>query len=216
MEERLIFMFEKFLELKPSTILVVAGLLILPLVFLLLKRGDKSFNFTTKMLVYGSLCVALAFVLSYIRLFRLPQGGSITLASMLPILIYAIMFGPIAGIIAGLALGFLQLMQDPYIVHWAQFMLDYPLSYGALGLAGLYRRNFIIGGSIGVFFRFLMNFIAGVIFWGEFTPEGFGVYTWSIVYNGSFIAVDALICVFLAYIPQVKSALNQVRRNHSA
>ncbi len=160
-------MFQKFLEFKPITVIILATMVLLSIALIFRDRKQNKNSYYTKMIVYGSLCIALSFVLSYIRLYRFPQGGSITPASMLPIYIFAIMFGPTAGILAGFAFGMIQLIQDPYIIHWAQFFLDYPLSFGALGLAGLYRKNLGISCLIGGFGRFVMNFLSGVIFFGS-------------------------------------------------
>jgi thiamine transporter len=196
---------------------VILGMMLLvPLMLLLFHRSRKSQGgrlLQTKVLVYGSLCVALSFLLSYIRLFRMPQGGSVTLAGMLPIIIFAVAFGPLPGILAGFALGLLNLIQDPYIVHWMQIFLDYPLAYGALGLAGIYRKHLSLSAFIGGFGRLAMSFLSGVIFFREFTPEGWNDYIYSIVYNGSFIGAEILIIIVLLQVPQVQSLLRQMRRS---
>ena len=144
----------------------------------------RSQKFTTKAIVYGGLCVAIAFVLSYIRLYRWPQGGSITLVSMLPIFIYAYIFGPAAGVVAGAACGVLQLIQDPYILHPVQVMLDYIIAFAALGLAGFSRKNILWGIAIGGFGRFFSSFLSGVIFFGSYAPEGMNPIVYSILVNG--------------------------------
>ena len=206
-------MFEKFLELKPVTIIILASLLLFSIALIFRDRRQKKNSHYTKMIVYGSLCVALSFVLSYIRLYRFPQGGSITPASMLPMYIFAIMFGPAAGILAGFAFGMINLIQDPFIIHWAQFFLDYPLSYGALGLAGLYRKNIGVSCFIGGFGRFLMNFLSGVIFFGSYAPEGMNVLLYSLTVNGLVIGTDTLICIVVAMLPQVQSAIKNVLKD---
>ena len=124
-------MFKKLLELKPASIIILASLFLISVALAFREKRTKSESRYVKMIVYGSLCIALSFVLSYIRLYRFPQGGSITPASMLPIYIFAVMFGPTAGILAGFAFGMIRLIQDPFVIHWAQFFLDYPLSFGA-------------------------------------------------------------------------------------
>ena len=88
------------------------------------KKGKKL---TTRMLVQGALCIALAFVLSYIKLFSMPMGGSITLFSMLPIFVFAWMYGPAAGLLAGFAYSLLQVVQGAYVVHPGLF----PFLHGA-------------------------------------------------------------------------------------
>lgn len=203
-------MFNKLLELKPATIIILASLVLLTLALAFKERKEETESKYTKMIVYGSLCIALSFILSYIRLYRFPQGGSITPASMLPLYIFAIIFGPTAGILAGVAFGMIKLIQDPYIIHWAQFFLDYPLSFGALGLAGLYRKNIAVSCLIGGFSRFFMNFLSGVIFFGSYAPEGMNVVLYSLVVNGLVIGTDTLICTIISLIPQVKNAIKQI------
>ncbi|ABR50722.1 putative proton-coupled thiamine transporter YuaJ [Alkaliphilus metalliredigens QYMF] len=203
-------MFQKLFELDPNVIRILLALFVFSIGGMLYFKKNQSFKFTTRMLVYGSLCIALSFVLSYIRLYRFPQGGSVTPASMLPLFIYAVAFGPIPGIIAGFALGMLKLIQDPFVIHWAQFFLDYPLAYGALGLAGLYRNNLAVSVLIGGFGRFFMSFLSGVLFFASYAPEGMNPIIYSIVVNGLVLGTDTLICVSFVFIPQIKSAVKHI------
>lgn len=209
-------MFKKLLELKPATVIVLASLVLIAIALAFRDRRNRDKSRYTKMIVYGSLCIALSFILSYIRLYRFPQGGSITPASMLPMYIFAIIFGPAAGILAGFAFGMIKLIQDPYIIHWAQFFLDYPLSFGALGLAGLYRQNIAVSCLIGGFSRFFMNFLSGVIFFGSYAPEGMNVIAYSLMVNGLVIGTDTLICTIISLIPQVKNAIKQIEKTASS
>ncbi len=206
------FMFKKLLELKPITIIILASLLLISIALAFREKKRESGSGYVKMIIYGSLCIAISFVLSYIRLYRFPQGGSITPASMLPMCIFAVMFGPTAGILAGFAFGMLRLIQDPYIIHWAQFFLDYPLSFGALGLAGLYRKNIAISCLIGGFARFFMSFLSGIIFFGSYAPEGMNVIIYSLVVNGLVIGTDTLVCAAISLIPQIRNAIKHVEK----
>jgi thiamine transporter len=131
---------------------------------------------------------------------------------MLPMFFFAAAFGPIAGITAGIAYGFLQLIQDPYVVHWAQLFLDYPLAFGAMGLAGVYGKNLAIGSLIGGFGRFLMHFISGVIFFGSYAPEGMNVLWYSLTVNGLIIGADLLICIIVSLLPAFNVTINRIRR----
>ena len=203
-------MFSKLAELKPITWTILATLVINALVFLYLGKNRTKTKFNTRMLVYGSLCISLSFVLSYIRLYRFPQGGSITPASMLPMFFFALVFGPVPGIIAGFAYGFLQLIQDPYVIHWAQMLLDYPLAFGAMGFAGLYSKNLGIASLIGGFGRFFMSFLSGVIFFASYAPEGMNVYWYSLTVNGLIIGTDTLICAILSQLPQIHKPLSRI------
>lgn len=187
-------------------ILVIIGTAFL--ISLTLKKDRKS---TTKKLTYGSICIALSFVLSYIRFFKMPQGGSITAGSMIPVMLFAYWFGPADGVIAGMVYGLLQFIQDPFIVHPLQVVLDYPLAFGALGLAGLSKKNFSLSLAIGSIFRFFFSFLSGTLFFVEYAKQaGEAPVIYSLAYN-SVILIDGLICIAISLIPQFKSAINRVK-----
>ena len=172
--------FAKLAEVSILSWSVIGIIIILSLIglFLIHKKGAEtsktsktSATLTTKKIVYGGICISIAFILSYIRLFKMPQGGSITLASMFPIILYSMVFGPAAGIIAGISYGLLQLIQDLYVVHWAQLLLDYPLAFGCLGLAGIAPKAIkniqlrtTLGVCIAIIGRGIMHFLSGYIF----------------------------------------------------
>lgn len=171
----------------------------------------------TKKIVYGGICISISFILSYIKLFNLPQGGSITLASMFPLVLYAMMFGPIAGMVAGAAYGILQLIQDMWVLNIVQLLLDYPLAFGAIGLAGFANvtrskntSNLAVRTSIALAIAFLgrciMHVLSGAIFFADFAPEGMNPWRYSIGYNGTFLAGEYVITLVLALlIVQTKS-----------
>ena len=208
-------MFNKLLELNTTSLSILALLIILGGGGAIFLRKYKTVKFTTRMLVYGSLCISLSFILSYIRLYRLPQGGSVTPASMLPMVIYAVIFGPIPGIIAGVAYGLLQYIQASTVVHWAQILLDYPLAFGFLGLAGLYRKNLIIALTIGTLGRFLMHFLSGIIFFAHYAGDT-PVVLYSLIYNGSFLGADLLICIVITLMPQIQNLVKVLRKKSLA
>ena len=93
---------------------------------------------TTKKLVYSALGIALALVTSYIKLWEMPMGGSVTLLSMLFVCLIGYWFGLKYGLITGVAFGLLQFILDPYMLSIPQVILDYPFAFGALGLSGLF------------------------------------------------------------------------------
>lgn len=214
--------FEKLTEVKP----IIWGLIILFMLFVIVSRfisshrSNTNSHLTTKKIVYGGMCVALSFILSYIRIYNMPQGGSITLASMFPIILYAMIFGTTPGIIAGIAYGFLQLIQEPSVVHWAQLLLDYPLAYGVLGFAGItpkfisnLKLRTTLAISIAIFGRGLMHFLSGVIFYAEWTPEGMSTFTYSLIYNASYIIPELIITVILALIVITTPIYSTLKRN---
>lgn len=200
--------FKDLAKITVTSRYILASIVILAALLMIVKPRAK---FSTKAIVYGGLCVSIAFVLSYIRLYRWPQGGSITLASMLPMFVYAYIFGPAAGISAGAAYGLLQLIQDPYILHPAQVILDYFTAFAALGLAGFAPKNISLGVLLGGFGRFFSSFLSGVIFFGSYAPEGMSPIIYSLGVNGLVIGTDALICFIISLLPQVKGAIEQLK-----
>lgn len=155
----------------------------------------------TKNLAYAGVCIALSFALSYVKFFSLPMGGSVTLASMFPLMLYAYIFGARRGIFAGVIYGVLQFIQSPQIYQPMQVLLDYPIAFGALGLAGI-AKNFkflkgnmileiVVGMIIAVLFRYASHVVSGYfVFYTWSTMDNPLVY--SIAYN-SFTMVDLAI-----------------------
>lgn len=208
-------MFEKFLEFNTNTITTLALLIIIGLGGLVFLKKSKEVKFTTRMIVYGSLCISLSFILSFIRLYKMPQGGTVTPGSMLPMIIYAMVFGPIPGIIAGFAQGILQYIQDPSIVHWAQVFIDYPLAFALLGLAGLQRKSLIKAILIGSLGRYSMHFISGIVFFGHYAPEGTPVAIYSLIYNATYLGPDIIICVAIGLMSQIQSLVKELQHKFS-
>ena len=200
-------MFSKFTEISPVVWGILAALIIVGLVLYGIVKDKRKWS--VRMLANASLCIALSFILSYIRLYKLPQGGSITLASMLPLLMFSYAYGIGPGMVTGMAYGFLQFIQDAYFVHPIELILDYPLAFAMLGLCGLApkiskRYGMIPGIALGVFGRFLCAFISGIVFFGMYAPEGQHVMVYSAVYNGLYLIPEAAICMVLAMIPQIQ------------
>ncbi|SDI20721.1 energy-coupled thiamine transporter ThiT [Alteribacillus bidgolensis] len=150
----------------------------------------------------------LSIILSYIE-FSAPwaMGGSISLV-MVPIFIIAFRRGWKAGMMTGFLTGILQILFGAIIVHPIQFILEYPIAYAVLGLAGLFvsRNNFkhevpvfliIIGVAFGTLLRFIDHFSAGLVWFGEYAPDGVPVVTYSAVYNASYLVPEMLITIFV-------------------
>ncbi|MCL2172993.1 MAG: energy-coupled thiamine transporter ThiT [Nitrososphaerota archaeon] len=153
---------------------------------------------------------ALSTALSIYPIWKMPQGGSITLLSMLPLLLLAQRRGPKIGIFAGVIYGLVQLAISPEIYYPTQVLLDYPLAYGCLGLAGFFKSNPIIGAIVAVTGRFSMHLISGAVFFAEFVPVGVNPWIYSTIYNGSYLFVEfLLICLALILL---KGSLILIRR----
>jgi len=201
---------QKYLSqlLQPKPLASLAALLLLAAVFIIIgRRSKKSYN--TRLLTYGAIAIAASFVLSFLKIMEFPNGGSITVASMLPLFIFAVVAGPRWGMLAGLCYGMLQYIQEPFFVHWAQFLLDYPIAFAMLGLAGLFRKNIFLGAATGAFARFVCHFISGVVFFASYAGDQ-NVFLYSLIYNASYILPDLAICFIILAIPGVRSAINRV------
>jgi len=172
-------------------------------------------KWTARMLANAAICMALSFLLSYIRLFKLPQGGSVTAASLLPIIAFAYSYGTAPGLVVGIAYGFLQMIQDPWIVSPIQAVLDYPLAFGCIALAGVARKlpdtyGWLVGVLLAGVGRFVCHVLSGVVFFAEYA-EGTGLspFVYSVSYN-SFVFVDLAICAVVIAFPQVRKALKRM------
>lgn len=190
------------------TAIILVAVIVVPAILF----DKKSTGWDTRSLTFAAVCVGMSFALSYIRIVKMPFGGSITFASMLPLMLFAYMFGMKKGVIAGLVYGCLQAIQDPYVVHPAQFVLDYLVAFSALGLTGIMRSlnvfkgnnkaQFALGAAIAGLLRYIAHFFAGVFAfgwcgtWYADVWEGFNnPYVYSLVYNALYIIPEIIIVV---------------------
>ncbi len=179
-------------------ILLIGAIIVLAIIF---DRKNGSAN-NTRALTYAGICIAISYALSYIKIFDGPQGSSITLASMLPIMIYSYIFGAKKGVLAGAVYGVLQCLQDPQIYEPLQVLLDYPIAFSAIGLAGIFNGakflkgnklfEIVLGAIVGGFARYFASVLSGYfVFYSWSTMDSSLLY--SIVYNSA-ILIDAVIC----------------------
>ena len=146
--------------------------------------------------------VALAAVLNMFPLYRLPQGGSVSL-DMVPIFFLAFYRGPILGILAGAVYGFVDYAFEPFFIHPAQLILDYPLAFGLLGVAGFFGAKSWLrvgaGTLVGGLGRFTAHFFSGVIFFAQYAPKGQSPWLYSAIYNGSYMLPSTIIAIPIVY-----------------
>ena len=169
---------------------------------------NTNSHLRVRMLCEGAMMVALAQVLSYIKLMELPNGGSLTPA-MFPIILFAVRWGLTPGLMAGFTFGLLQLIFDgAYAWGWQSMLLDYLVAFTPLSLAGLFKgkKNGIYWGSLlGTFLRFLVHYVTGATLWAEYMPdEFFGMtmttpWLYSALYNGGYMLVDMLVCALIGF-----------------
>ena len=174
----------------------------------------KKSRLTVKQLAFCAMTIALGTVLSNIKLFHFPTGGSITLFSMLVVCLAGYFFGLGAGLMTGVAYGILQLLIDPYVLYPMQLVVDYILAFGALGLSGLFtnsKSGLIKGYIIGVLGRYVFAVISGWIFFGAYAWEGWAPLPYSLAYNAIYIFAEAAITIIILAIPAVKGAMARIK-----
>lgn len=197
-----------------STVLYVSAIALAAIVVIVAFVTDRTKGFDTRAITFAAICIALSFALSYIRFVRMPMGGSITFASMLPLMLYSYMFGCKKGLIAGLVYGMLQAIQDAWIFHPAQFALDYLVAFMAIGLTGCLRNvhtlkdrmrtKFTLGSIIAGVTRFISHFFSGVFAFGAYgvtyaeqwnIPALSNPYIYSLVYQSLYIIPEMVIVI---------------------
>lgn len=180
------------------SILVFLGMAI----FTMIPDRSKRKTNNTLALVYGGISIAMSFALSYARIFKMPAGGSVTVASLLPLALYSYMFGAKKGVMAGMIYGVLQIMQDPWIVHPAQVLLDYVIAFGVIGFTGLFRKipNKAVGLGAGLvvasILRYLCHVCSGGLFFYAYANQAYDPWTWSFLYN-TYVFLDILIVIIV-------------------
>ena len=187
---------KKLVETPLTVWIAILVLAALGVILLVVTRTSRKWN--AQMLSFAALSIALSFVLSCIRLYRMPQGGSVTPASMLPLMLFSAAFGVGPGLLAGLVYGILQYLQGGWFLNVWQFALDYLLAFAALGLASLAKKlpekwGLYVAMVIAAVGRALSATLAGIMFW-DTAPWA------SLVYNGTYLIPEVIICIVLAFL----------------
>jgi len=147
--------------------------------------------------------VALAVVLGQVRLFAMPQGGSVSL-ELLPIVFIAVRRGVVPGFVVGVVYGLLQLaLPGAFVFHPVQALLDYPLAFGALAAGGLVAvtgwRSCAAAVVVACAARFVFHFLSGLIFFAEYAPGWEAPWLYSITYNALYLLPEAALTVVLLW-----------------
>ena len=164
-------------------------------------------NFNTKVLAEMAIMIAAATVLSMIKT-GLPYGGSVTLGSMVPILLISFRRDVKVGVTTGVIYGFVQMFLDGWFYSPVGMFLDYPLAFGMIGLAGLFKKQPIIGVVVSLAGRYVSHFISGVVFFGMYAPEGMSPVVYSAVYNATYMIPETIISAILIYLLVQRDVLN--------
>ena len=175
-------------------------------------EAAKPRPYQLRILAESAIMIALATVLNSIKLFTMPEGGTVTLGAMVPILFLALRRGVKVGMAAGAVFGIIDVYFEPFIYNPIQFLLDYPFAYGALGLAGLFSgrvnspRNrggltpvslSVAAVALGIFARFVCHFFSGLIFFASYAPAGESPALYSAIYNASYLVPEFFISAFV-------------------
>lgn len=168
----------------------------------------KKWN--TKMLVEAGIMIAIALVLDQFTIYQAPQGGSVTPGSMVAIFIFAFRWGASSGITVGMAFGLLQLLLGGYVFSPIQAILEYPIAFACLGLAGLFsdkvssfkdkdKLGIALGVFLGLGLRFTCHLLAGVIFFGEYAGTQ-NPWIYSLLYQASYLVPEFIITTIVLYL----------------
>ena len=159
-----------------------------------------------RMLTEGAACIALAEILSFIPLYKMPWGGSVDLA-MLPIILYCVRWGFGAGMVASFVHAVLQMLFEGGIaIGWQSIIGDFIVAYSVLGLAGLFKGNFFLGTVVACVARFLVHYVVGATIWAEYMPETFFNMTmttpwiYSALYNAAYMLTDMVVILVIGAI----------------
>lgn len=204
-------------DLSAAVMALIIGGLVIFMAICMIVSGRKQ-KWSARDIALAAMCVAMSFILSCIKLYSMPQGGSITPASFLPMVIYIAAFGPGRGLVLGCAYGLLQLIQGAYVVHPVQLLVDYPMAYGAMALGGLVRYikmprwlklpSAVVLGYLG---RYAMAVLSGTVFFAEYAG-GQNAFVYSAVYNLSYLGFDCLVCAIVAFLPAFARLTDSVRK----
>jgi len=176
----------------------------------------KRFNLYVQVEV--AVAVALAVALSFWKVLTMPQGGSVSL-DMIPLLLLAARRGTPVGLLGGLLFGLIKLLLGAYIVHPIQAILDYPLAFTVLGFAGLWVRygttynDYLRNGfslAFALMLRFVSHFISGMVFFGEYAPEGTPVWLYSLTYNATYYIPEMIVALVVVLILLARKEIAQV------
>jgi thiamine transporter len=171
-------------------------------------RDEKVSAERVKILAEATVFIALTIVLkdALPSLYHMPQGGSVTIAGLVPLLWFALRRGIKYGVFAGVVYGMIHaILPGSYIIHPIQGLLDYPLAFAALGLAGAMKKTPIVGIAVGIVGRFLCSFAAGIVYFTSFSIDG---VIGSATYNGIYLIPEFIITAIVIYILIKRKLLN--------
>ncbi len=148
-------------------------------------------------MVETAIMIALAVILSFVAVWKMPQGGSVSL-TMIPLFILSFRRGFLSGVIGGVLYGAVSILIDGVIYHPMSILLDYTLAYGVLGVAGLFKKSYlgiVLGTVLGTILRYVCSLLSGAVLFAEYAPEGMNPWIYSLGYNATYILPELIICI---------------------
>lgn len=198
---------------------ILAVLILAVAAVILLHKKSTGKKLTTQQIAVCAAALALAYVASYIKVFKLPFGGSVTLFSMLFVVLIGYWYGTGVGILTGLVYGIFQFLQEPYVLSFFQVCCDYILAFGAMGIAGFFsksKKNGLVKAYIAaILARGFFHSLGGYLYWMDYMPENFPQSLsalYPIIYNYSYILLEGVITLVVISVPAVSKALTQIRK----
>ena len=179
----------------------------------------------TKKLTTCAMMVALSTVLAFIsKVIPAPwlQGGSITIASMVPIILVSILIDTKWGLLSGFVYSLIQMLSGFYppptqtFINFALVvLLDYVFAFTVLGFAGAFYRMMgkklwaiPVSGVIVTALRYVCHIFSGILIWGVYADEGQTVLAYAVGYNGGYMIPEIILTAILAFpiakIPRVR------------
>lgn len=197
---------------------VVLGILFFAGALFFAGKVSEKKKMSTRQLAFCAAALAMAFATSYIKIFPMPWGGSVTLCSMLFIVLIGNWYGVKTGILVGLVYGILQFLQEPFVLSFFQVCCDYILAFAALGAAGFFMKSnngLRKGYVVAVIARGAFHSLGGYLYWMDYMPDTFpqslrSIYP--IAYNYSYILAEAVITLIIISIPAVAKGLSRVKQ----
>ncbi|MBB6454121.1 thiamine transporter [Salirhabdus euzebyi] len=179
-------------------------------------RNNSKVLFLVEIAIFSALAYLLDELSGFLTGRFWPQGGSVSIG-MLPIFIMAYRWGIKGGLLTGFLFGGLQLiLGQPWIATPVQAFLEYFVAFTVVGLAGVFAKQIqqgllngnakkwvsyiILGTLIGGLLRFICHFVAGIVFFAEYAPEGTPVVLYSLGYNGGYMSISTGICIVLLFL----------------
>lgn len=148
-------------------------------------------------MVESAIMIALAVVLSFVKIWSMPQGGTVSL-TMLPLFVLSFRRGALAGILSGIIYGAISIIFDGVIYHPMSILLDYTLAYGLLGISGFFKKSYtgiVLGTVSGTVLRYICSLLSGAILFADYAPAGQNPWIYSLGYNATYMLPELVICI---------------------